>query len=173
MLDEIKVKRAIKGSDEDFYYLINLYREKIYRTAYAYLKNEDAALEVFQETVCKAYVSIKTLREPKYFETWLIRIAINISINAYQKNKKLIYMDEEILINHIGGEEFDNDDRLDLLQAIDTLQDKHKEVIILKYFNDLTISDISKVLDIPIGTAKTYLNKGLKALRVFMNKEVI
>lgn len=94
MLDEIKVKRAIKGSDKDFYYLMTLYKEKIYRTAYAYLKNEDVTLDVFQETVCKVYVSIRTLKEPKYFETWLIRIAINISINAYQKNKKLIYIEE-------------------------------------------------------------------------------
>ncbi|MGL4850587.1 MAG: sigma-70 family RNA polymerase sigma factor [Clostridium sp.] len=144
MVDEVKVKRAIKGSDDDFYYLITLYKEKIYRTAYAYLKNEDAALEIFQEVVCKAYVSIKNLKEPRYFETWLIRIAINLATTAYQKNKKIIYIDDKTLVNHLGTEDLDNDDRLDLLQAIDTLPDKHKEVIVLKYFNDLTVNEISK-----------------------------
>ncbi|MGL5379339.1 sigma-70 family RNA polymerase sigma factor, partial [Clostridium sp.] len=117
MLDEIKIRKAIKGSDEDFYYLMTVCKEKIYRTAYAYLKDEDAALDVFQETICKAYVGIRSLREPKYFETWLIKIAMNLSISAYRKKQKLIYLEEDKLVNHIGGECVNNDDKLYLLQA--------------------------------------------------------
>lgn len=76
------------------------------------------------------------------------------------------------LLNKVGGKE-DNNENLYLLQAIDTLKDKYKDVIILKYFDDLTINEISRVLDTPIGTVKTYLNKGLKDLRVYMKKEII
>ncbi|MBU3107806.1 hypothetical protein KPL36_08075 [Clostridium gasigenes] len=60
-----------------------------------------------------------------------------------------------------------------MLQAIDTLPDKHKDIIILKYFDDLTIQEIARVLDMPLGTVKTYLNKGLIALRIYMKKEVV
>lgn len=173
MLDEITVKKAIKGDDNAFMSLVDQCKEKIYRTAYAYVKDEDMALDIVQETVCKAYVSIDTLREPRYFNTWIIRIAMNISINTYKKKQKLICMEQGELLNKVGGAEEEKDDKLYLLQAIDTLKDKYKDVIILKYFDDLTIEEISKILDIPIGTVKTYLNKGLTALRSYMKKEII
>ena len=67
----------------------------------------------------------------------------------------------------------DSDEKLDLLCAIDKLDERYKEVIILKYFDDLTISEISKVLDKPEGTIKTYLNKGLNALRLYIEREIV
>ena len=67
----------------------------------------------------------------------------------------------------------DNDEKLDLLCAIDKLDERYKEVIILKYFDDLTINEISKVLDKPEGTIKTYLNKGLNALRLYIGREIV
>ncbi|MGL5354384.1 MAG: sigma-70 family RNA polymerase sigma factor [Clostridium sp.] len=172
MLDELIVKKAIKGDEECFMVLINECKEKIYRTAYAYVKDENLALDIVQETVCKAYTSIDKLREPKYFGTWIIKIAINISISAYKKNQKVICMEQGELLNRVGGEE-DNNEKLYLLQAIDNISDKYKDIIILKYFDDLTIQEISRVLDMPLGTVKTYLNKGLTELRIYMKKEVV
>ncbi|MBB6713341.1 sigma-70 family RNA polymerase sigma factor [Clostridium gasigenes] len=172
MLDELMVRKAIKGDEDSFMVLVNQCKEQIYRTAYAYVKDENLALDIVQETVCKAFVSISKLREPKYFNTWIIKIAMNISISAYKKNQKVVCMEQGELLNKVGVDE-DNNEKLYLLQAIDTLPDKHKDIIILKYFNDLTIQEISKVLDMPLGTVKTYLNKGLIALRIYMKKEVV
>ena len=73
----------------------------------------------------------------------------------------------------MGATKNQQDERLYLLEVIDKMDEKHKKVIILKYFDDLTIQDISKVLDIPMGTVKTYLNKGLSFLREYMKEEVI
>ncbi|GAB6168045.1 sigma-70 family RNA polymerase sigma factor [Clostridium carnis] len=173
MLDEIMVKKAIKGDDKAFMDIINQCKEQIYRTAYAYVKDEEMALDIVQEAVCKAYISINTLKEPRYFNTWIIRITMNISINMYKKKQKIICIEQEELLSKIGGNTEDNDERLYLLEAIETLENKYKDVIILKYFDDLTLKEISKVLEIPIGTVKTYLNKGLIALRIYMKKEII
>lgn len=173
MLDELMVKKAIKGDNNAFMSLINQCKEQIYRVAYAYVKDEDMALDIVQETVCKAYMSINKLKEPKYFNTWLIKIAMNISIADYNKKQKIVCMEQEQLLSKIGGIEENNDDKLYLLQAIDTLQDKYKDVIILKYFEDFKIQDIARILDMPIGTVKTYLNKGLTDLRIYMKKEII
>lgn len=172
MLDELMVKKAIKGDKDAFMGLVNKCKEQIYRTAYAYVKDENLALDVVQETVCNAYRSINKLKEPKYFNTWIIRIAMNAAINMCRKNEKIVCMEQGELLNKVGGKE-DSNENLYLLQAIDTLKDKYKDVIILKYFDDLTIQEISRILDMPIGTVKTYLNKGLKDLRVYMKKEVI
>ncbi|MBU3088121.1 sigma-70 family RNA polymerase sigma factor [Clostridium gasigenes] len=172
MLDELMVRKAIKGDEDSFMVLVNQCKEQIYRTAYAYVKDENLALDIVQETVCKAFISISKLKEPKYFNTWIIKIAINISISAYKKNQKVICMEQGELLNKVGVDE-DNNEKLYLLQAIDTLPDKHKDIIILKYFDDLTIQEIARVLDMPLGTVKTYLNKGLIALRIYMKKEVV
>lgn len=172
MLDELMVRKAIKGDEDTFMTLINQYKEELYRTAYAYVRDQELALDIVQETVCKAFVSINKLREPKYFKTWLIKIAKNTATDLYKKNQKVICMEQDQLLNKLGGEE-DNNEKLYLFEAIDTLQDKHKDVIILKYFDDLTVQEISKVLDMPLGTVKTYLNKGLTALRAYMKKEVV
>lgn len=88
MLDELMVKKAIKGDENAFMELINQCKEQIYRTAYAYVKDEDLALDIVQETVCNAFISISKLREPKYFNTWIIRIAMNISISTCKKIKE-------------------------------------------------------------------------------------
>ncbi|MCS4469064.1 hypothetical protein JTS96_13465 [Clostridium botulinum] len=55
---------------------------------------------------------------------------------------------------------------MDLYKAIDTLEDKFKMIIILRYFNDLTVPQIADIMDYPIGTVKTYIHKALKQLRI-------
>ena len=92
MFDEKIVKKAIKGNDKAFIILMNQCKEQIYRTAFAYVKEEETALDIVQEVVCKAYKSIENLREPKFFNTWIMRIAINISTGFYNKKNKIVCM---------------------------------------------------------------------------------
>ena len=104
MFDEKIVKKAIKGNDKAFIILMNQCKEQIYRTAFAYVKEEETALDIVQEVVCKAYKSIENLREPKFFNTWIMRIAINISIDFYgydewRSPQDFLNTDLNILIN--------------------------------------------------------------------------
>lgn len=173
MCNEIIVKRAIKGDENAFEQLMNNCKEKLYRTAFAYVKNEEQALDIVQETVYKAYVSIGKLREPKYFNTWMTRILINNALTYIKKNNNIVYLEQKELINVVGTEEYDQNEKMYIWQAIDSLEAKHRDVIILKYFDDLTITEIAKTLDYPVGTVKTYLNKGLVKLRNFMGKDSV
>lgn len=59
------------------------------------MKNSDDALDVVQETAYKSFTQIKTLKNPEYFKTWLIRIAINISLDFLKKQKKIVYLNTE------------------------------------------------------------------------------
>lgn len=170
MLKELKVKRAINGDEKAFIELIESQKSKLYKIAYAYVKNEQDALDIVQDTVYKAYVSIETLKKPKYFNTWLTRILINIAINTLNKNKKILYIEEESIIAESSTLE-DKEKSMDMLNELEKLDKKYKEVIILKYFDDLTIKEVARVLEIPIGTAKTYLNRGLSQLRISIDKE--
>lgn len=170
MIKELAVKRAINGDEDSFISLIDKQKEKLYRIAYAYVKNEQDALDIVSETVYKAYVSIDTLKKPRYFNTWLTKILINISINTLNKNKKIVYLEEEPIVD--GGTSYNNkENQMDILNEVEKLDLRYKDVIILKYYDDLTVREIAEVLGIPIGTVKTYLNRGLKSLRDAMGKE--
>lgn len=173
MITEEQVKSAIKGDEKAFEDLMDLCKESLYRTAFAYTKNEHDALDVLQDTVYKAYISIDKLKNPKYFKTWLTKILINNAIDFINKEKKIISIVDNMKISATKSEVSRVDEKLDILSSIDRLEDKHRKVIILKYFQDLTITEIAEVMSCPIGTVKTYLNKALGKLRITMGKEII
>ncbi|WP_055665393.1 sigma-70 family RNA polymerase sigma factor [Desnuesiella massiliensis] len=169
---ESLVKLAQKGDDNAFYEAISLNKEKMYVTAFSYVGNKEDALDIVQESVYKAYTSLKRLKEPKLFNTWITRIIINCSIDHIRKNKKVIYVEHEQLLNQMGAKEENHAEKIDLQNAINTLNEKHKSVIILKYFHQLTLTEVAEILEIPLGTVKTYLNKALKELRIELREEM-
>ncbi|MBK1813275.1 sigma-70 family RNA polymerase sigma factor [Clostridium sp. YIM B02505] len=173
MITEEQVKSAIKGDEKAFEYLMYQCKESLYRTAFAYTKNEHDALDVLQESVYKAYISIDKLKNPKYFKTWLTKILINNAIDFINREKKIISIVDNMKVRSTNSEENRVDEKLDIIRSIDRLEDKHKKVIILKYFQDLTITEIAEVMNCPVGTIKTYLNKALSKLRITMGKEII
>lgn len=170
---ESLVKLSIKGNDEAFLQLIDIIKENLYRTAFSYVKNEEGALDVVQETVYKAYISIDKIKNPKFFKTWITRILINNSLDYIKKNKNVVYLENNDLIKTIGANEHNKDEKIYIWEAIESLDPKYREIISLKYFDDLTINEIANVLKYPVGTVKTYLNKGLSGLRKFMEREIV
>ncbi len=173
MIIEEQVKLAINGDEKAFEYLMDISKEGLYRTAFAYAKNEEDSLDILQDTVYKAYISISKLKEPKYFKTWITKILINSAINFINKEKKIVSLVDTMSNEPNYHEDTRLEENLDILNSIDKLEDKYKNVIVLKYVQDLTIAEISEVLNCPVGTVKTYLNKGLSKLRIFMGKEIV
>lgn len=175
---ETFVKKAKKGDDEAFTNLIDINKVKLYKIAYIYVKNEQDALDILSDTICKAYRSINKLKDPKFFNTWLFRILINTATDKTQNNKRIIYIDdyEKIkseLIDNMCEADFNLPANIDLYRAIDTLDIKYKNIVILKYFQDMTIAQISKILNHPEGTIKVYLSRALKKLKIQLKEEYI
>jgi RNA polymerase sigma-70 factor, ECF subfamily len=171
---EENVKKAISGDEGAFCQLVEERKEKLYRTAYSYVKNREDALDIVSETVYKAYISISKLKNPAYFHTWFTRILINCAINHLHKSKKIIHMDKP---DSLKWQKEDNlsyhkEEMLDLYYAMEKLDQKHKTVIILKYFQDLTLEEIARVLQWPVGTVKTYLHRALKTLNLGLKEGV-
>lgn len=164
------VKKARSGDDNAFYELISQQKEMLYRTAYAYVKNREDALDIVGDTVFKAYKSMRKLRDPAFFKTWLTRILINCSLDHIKKHGKVILMEESEI--PLPSRQMDrNPEYLDIYRAMDMLDDKCRTVIILKYFQDLTISQISVIMQCPQGTIKTYLHRALKNLRFELKED--
>jgi len=168
---EEKVIKAIKGDDNAFYELISERRGQLYRTAYTYAKNKEDALDIVSETVYKAYLSIKKLKEPRFFNTWLTRILINCSLDYIKKNKKVVDFQMCTVFDEKVKDE-NKEEVIDLHNALDKLNENCKTIVILKYFQDLTITEVAEVLQCPIGTIKTNLHKALSQLRISLKEEL-
>lgn len=168
MLLATKVKlvaQAKNGDTEAFQTLIHEEKERLYKIAYVYMKNEDDALEVFQETVYIALKSISSLKNKHYFSTWLTRILINQAIDALRKKKKVVAMSHDVLENYTDPATIEQDEQLDLLEAMNEIEEKYKTVLLLRFYEDYTIEQIALFLNCPEGTVKTNIRRGLERLR--------
>lgn len=160
----LALKNTAKNVDEEVLQrLIEIDKHRLYRIAYIYVKNEDDALEIVQETVYKAFVNIKKLKQPEFFNTWITKIIVNASLDYIKKRNRLIYIEEERELDKNATEDTEY---IDLYKAVDSLEGMYKTVIILKYFEDLKIKDIAKVLEITESNVKNYIHKALNLLRV-------
>ncbi|WP_283719610.1 sigma-70 family RNA polymerase sigma factor [Clostridium perfringens] len=163
-LNEIRlIKESMKGNKESFGILIKKNKEYLYKMAFLYVKDEQDALEVIHETVYRAFLNIEKLKKAKFFNTWITRILINVSIDFLKKKGKNEMLDESTPIIKEKCE-ISTEEKLDLYNAIDLLNDNYKTVIIMMYFNDMKIKDIAKVMEIPENTVKTYLRRAKQAL---------
>jgi RNA polymerase sigma-70 factor (ECF subfamily) len=165
-----KIKLAQQGDDNAFYELINERKSQLYKTAYAYVKNKEEAMDIISETVYKAYISIKKLKEPSLFNTWLTRILINTSLDYLKKTSKIVPLDENLRTDTFIIPK-DDEQIIDLKIAVDRLNGKLKTIVILKYFQDMTLVEIAKTLQCPLGTVKTMLHKALGELRLDLKEE--
>lgn len=163
------VKEAQNGNDHAFLKLFQEYENDIYRTAFVYVKNQEDALDVVQETAYRAFKSIKNLKEPKYLKTWIIKIAISCSIDVLRKQKKVVELKPEVEKVLSNKEEKDLSLSMTLDDLIELLNENEKKIIILRYYFDFTIKEVSETLNIPLGTAKTILYRGLNKLRKELN----
>lgn len=159
------VKKAIKGDEVAFEKLIVDQSDKLYRTAFLYVRNKEDALDVLQETTYKAFISMDQLKHPEYFSTWLIKILIRTAYDVINKKKKIILTGDEFLETVTDNKAEKIELGLDLTGAISTLNDQYKTVIILFYYHDLSIRSIANVLEKPEGTIKTYLYRAKKELK--------
>ncbi|TQR15403.1 sigma-70 family RNA polymerase sigma factor [Psychrobacillus vulpis] len=166
------VRKAKKGEDEAFEQLVGSVRQKLYRTAYAYVRNEQDALDLYQETIYTAYISIKKLKKPESFPSWITKILVFKSIDFIRKESRHFTTDnEEIfaeLLAHENGDLIPHS--MDLSEAFKFLNPTVKTIILLRYYHDLSIKEIAAIMKYPEGTVKSHLNRAKKELRPILRE---
>ena len=159
------VKQAIAGNKEAFEQLLILEEEKLFYTALSYVGQKEDALDAIQEAACKAYISVHQLKQPEFFSTWLFRILIHECYRLLKKGQKMIPYEESELLNRLQHEENVIVNPIDLPEAIKQLNHSQQMAIILFYYHDLPMKEISEVMEKPVSTIKTYLHRGKKQLK--------
>lgn len=165
-MDTVKlVRKSKKGNNLAFSILIKSYEKDLYKVAIAMTKNDDDALDCIQEAILQAYISIKDLRQDEYFKTWLIKILINKCNALLKKNKKILNLDVSITEN----DKVEQSEKLELKDSINNLDSDLKIIVILYYYEDMSIKDISESLNIPQGTIKSRLSRARSKLKEMLS----
>jgi RNA polymerase sigma-70 factor (ECF subfamily) len=143
--------------------------QKFYRLAFAYVKNEQDAMDVVQEAYLHALKGEAGLKREEYAQTWFYRIVINTAITFLKKRSRLVALgelDEKEAQGSIDTNHERAECRHILEQSIDVLPQKYKTIILLRFVSDKKISDIATILHLSENTVKTRLYTALRKLRV-------
>lgn len=168
-----------KGDQEAFAELMDLYKDQVYHIVYRMLGNVHEAQDVTQEAFLRAYMNIETYDDKRKFSTWLFRIATNLAIDRIRKKKPDFHLEDNVpgtadLDYHSQFSAADPLPEDQLLQfemqewvqaEIMKLPPKYRAAIILKYLEDLSLKEISEILNLPVATVKTRIHRGREALR--------
>jgi RNA polymerase sigma-70 factor (ECF subfamily) len=140
--------------------------QKLYRLAYSYVRNENDALDIVQESAYKAMKNSGSLQNPQYVGTWIYRIVINEALSFLRKQKQQVVPLYEV---EDGAEDCYAD--LDLQQALDRLEPLDKTVVVLRFFEGLQLQQIAQILDENLNTVKSRLYRALKKLKISLEIE--
>ncbi len=161
---------------------INENIDAAYRFAYTYAKNKEDAEDILNESVVKALRSINSLedilnesvvkalrsinslRDPEKIKPWFYRIIANTALTHIKSRQKIVYLEYEDMENLDSVT--DDYSNLNFNELIEKLDPKYKSIIVLRFFENMTIQEVASVLDLNENTVKTRLYKALKMLRV-------
>ncbi len=140
----------------------------LYHVSKVLLFHEADCEDVVQNAILKAYLKRDSLREVKFFKTWLTRILINECYQFLRTKKQEVSYDD-----YMAQEPAEEKDYTELYDAIRKLDKKHKLPIVLYYIEGYSVEEIAGTLKIPSGTVKSRLSKGRKLLKDLLESEEI
>ena len=162
--------RIRNGDNEAFAQLVNPLIEKGYRTSFSILKSKEQAEEVVQNSMIEVYRNIMSGKEIAYFNTWFYKLVSHRSIDAWRKNGRLkesalemsVMTDKHDVMESVLIEETEND----IIKGISSLENRdYRHVLLLYYYQDLAIQEISDMLGLKSSTVKSHLRRARNALK--------
>ena len=183
--DEQLINMSVKGDASAFGVLVERYQNKAYAISIKIVQNHDDALDCVQDSFIKAFRSLSTFNFQSSFNTWLYRIVTNTSLDLLRKNKK--YQSNIPIEKPLSGDDDDDyfiqiEDRkadveniaisnqtvIAVREAISQLSEDLKKVILLFEIEQFSLIEVSKILNIPVGTVKSRLFRAREKLAILL-----
>ena len=142
--------------------------ESMYRIAFTYVKNQEDALDIVQDSACRAMQHADSVKKEEYVETWLFRIVINCAMDFLSRKKREVSMDNPEY--YIQGASWDSYEDMDLKRALDKLNSKERTIVLLRFFEDKKLEEIAEVLRLKTNTVKSILYRSIQKLEIEMTK---
>ncbi|MEH7885103.1 RNA polymerase sigma factor [Bacillus sp. JJ1609] len=179
MSEEKKLFNQIReGNGEAFSHLVEHLLSSAYKTAYLILGSRELAEDAVQIALEDCYLSIMRNVEIRHFKAWFYRLVYTRSIDVYRKQKRNQFTDLEEnpeAISKMKSESaqekaVEKETRQEMLQLITYLKDEQRVPLLLYYFENLSVKEISIILNENSNTVKTRLSRGRKKLGELMEK---
>jgi len=155
------VKAAQEGDDAAFVRLMEESKQGMYKTAWVYLKNDADIADAIQETILACYENLAGLRQRKYFKTWMTRILINKCNDIIKKRMECADF-SAVRSEGALDASFERSEWKELLNGLDK---KYGIVLLMHYYEEMTVTEISKALGINRNTVLTRLRRGRLLLK--------
>lgn len=183
--DALLVKNYVAGDESALATLINRHQSKIYGFIFSKISDRDLTDDIFQDTFIKV---IKTLKSNSYneegkFLPWVMRIAHNLIIDHFRKNKKMPMFretEEFSIFSIMTDNSMTVENRMitdqvekDLRKLIEELPNDQKEVLVMRIYQDLSFKEISELTGVSINTALGRMRYALMNLRKVIDKHKI
>ena len=170
LTDEKLIARFQDGDINAYNELVNRYKDKLLNFVFRYFNNREQAEDVVQETMIKLYTHASYYKNIAKFSTWIYTIAKNNALTELRKNKRKqtasLWTNEGKPIDiEIKGESLEktvhNQIAIEELNKyLDEIPENFRVAVVLRDFQELSYEEISKILEIPIGTIKSRINRG-------------
>ncbi|MEO8885075.1 MAG: sigma-70 family RNA polymerase sigma factor [Mucilaginibacter sp.] len=178
------VVRAREGDQKAYADLMQRYKDSIYFMVLKMVNNKEDAMDLTVETFAKAFEKLEKYQPEYAFSTWLFRVATNNCIDFIRKKKLNTtsihgMMDDDgdeqplqIKSDGLNPEEtsIKKQQTEELKQLIDSLPPRYRNLIVLRYFDELSYEEIAQQLDLPLGTVKAQLFRGRYLLGNILNR---
>lgn len=175
--EEILVRKAKKGDTKAFGELVKRYERYIVNLVYRTLGYSEDAEDIAQETFIKAFTNIKNFKEESKFSTWLSKIAINLCMDKFRsKSSKEENLEEGVWLTIPQNSYYDPEETAERLEiqerirkAVASLPEELRIVFVLRELEDLSYDEISKMLNIPMGTVESRLYRARMKLKTLLS----
>ena len=169
------VERAQAGDHEAFTVLVRASFGRAYGVAKLVLRDDDLAQDAVQEALVQAWRHMRALRDPDAWEAWLHRLVVRACYRLAHRTRRRSLV--EIHVDADPAPEGANDFALSVAERdrigrmLGRLPIDQRAVMVMHFYLDLPLTEAAEVLDIPIGTAKSRLHRGLETLRAAMSSD--
>ncbi len=174
--DSAFIDRTLCGDQKAFSQLMQRYLPAVYNYLYRMTQNHELSEEIAQEAFVKAYQNLKNFDRQRPFKPWILRIASNAAISQLRKQSRLVSlnaMEEEGTWTEAEHQTADDvvvqlERKLsteEVLKALETLDDKYRQALLLRYQQDLSYEAVAETLGVPLNTVRTWIKRGTEKLK--------
>ena len=181
MTESELIGEILRGDKEKYRFIVEKYRQMVFRTCIGFLHNKDDADDLTQDVFIQAYQSLQRFKGDSAFSTWLYRIAVNASLNKIRKSplKLMIQKIENLTGSRSGSDVYpiipDEDDPEKILlrqehvewiqKALEQLPENQRTAIVLSKYDDLSQKEIAEIMKTTEGAVEALLQRAKKNLR--------
>lgn len=174
--DQYYIEQTLKGNKHAYAFILRKYKDMIFSIALKFFKNREEAEDMTQEIFIKVYRVMAKYKGESKFSTWLYRIAYNTCLDKIKKNKRYSFIQKnENYANEAGAgqaeifEEIDQRDKKQIIQAaLSTLLSQDQTLIMLYYYEELSLKEIAEIIGIKENNVKVRLHRSRNKLAALL-----